>query len=336
MGWSKLSLDSLDGVRSVLENSYDISLMTFEEINQGYSNLHFFFIDANRNKYIARISNPAKKDNDFIIEEYVLFHLSLLSNGCQIPILIRNNTNELYTPIQDNSHLRVHLFKYIEGETTYLWWEVPSKEHLLSIVSNYKLLNNRLMSVPCNNTSFFTNRYYDTLELLGEKHWISKQIVKNELEGNLNRFIRCAFLILKQAEGILEGYDRQFVHGDIQLENILFLNDEVSGIIDFEFAEFGYEVVDVVFSAFRICKSGREDSSYLLINREMFNLFIKSYYADSMDTYNEITRNYSFWLAFFALQQSLLYLNNAVKGSWILDYNIGFLPCYNTLIAYKD
>jgi len=336
MSWGKLSLESIEDVCRILRNNYDLSFVTYEEINQGYSNRHFYLIDTGGNKYIARVSNPAKKDSDFIIEEYVLFNLSLMNKGCQIPVLIRNNTNELYTPIQANSHLRVHLFKYLDGETSYLWWEVPSKEHLLSIVSKYKLLNKKLMSIPCNNASFFTDRYFDTLELLNESQWISKQIVKQELEGNLNKFISCAFLILNRAKGILEEYDQQFVHGDIQLENILFLNDEVSGIIDFEFAEFGYEVVDVVFSAFRICKSGREDSSYLLIDREMFNLFIKSYYSDSMETYDRITCNYSFWLTFFALQQSLLYLNNAVKGSWILDYNIGFLPCYNTVIAYND
>lgn len=335
MSWqnkiSSLIEEKLQG-HSLVE--YGIELIDYERIYNGNSNLQYY-ASSEQGNFIVRISHSSKKLTNILQEEYILKKLSKVMCNIECPTIVTTVKGQKHSFIYTTEKYALQMFKYIEGEVKYNWWEVPLSSDIDLIVKSYKELNICLQQIRYTDyEENYLKYYYTTLELTKDKYWIYKQKISSTLTKNIDAFYINSKHILSNAESMLPQFKKQVVHEDIQLENILFRDSRISGIIDFEYARYGYEEFDVIFSAFRICKKGTSDIE-LNIDKNKLIYFIELYFgkANIIDFSDE--KNYEFWLAFFSLQQSLLYMNNAIREQWILDVEIGFLPCFNTVLQYN-
>ena len=133
----------------------------------------------------------------------------------------------------------------------------------------------------------------------------------------------------------------QWIHGDIQLENVLFHNDRVSGIVDFDNVNFSLRELDLMFALFSLCRVGTNDDSFYY-DEELFNEGIDVYKASCSISGETLSlallseRHREAWRLLFCLDQATNHLIAAQRGIWELEPGIGFLPCFWKVVHYRD
>lgn len=334
MSWqNKISPYLEKELRQLLLIDYGLDMQNYERIDCGYSNL-LYLIKTESDYYIVRVSHYSKKRSVIKQEEYILENLEQHQMRFNTPKILYTIDKNPHSCISIDEKYIIHVFHYIQGNVKYKWYEVPKLHDLNLVVNAYKELNNSLKKTPtinyCDN---YLNNYQEVLTIAEERNWTCIRNISIVDIDDITSFYKGAKQILAEIEQILPKFKKQFVHEDFQLENILFKEDEMTGIIDFEHAQYGFEEIDAIFSAFRICKKGKSDIG-LDIDTNAFSAFIELYfdYCKWESIIKEVS--YNQWLCFFALQQALLYIKNSINGIWILEEGIGFLPCFNTVKNY--
>ncbi len=321
-------------LRQLLLVDYGLNIQNYERINCGYSNL-LYLIQTETDYFIVRVSHYSKKRRAINQEEYILKYLEQNQIFVNTPKILYTIDKNPHSSIGIDKKYIIHVFYCIHGNVKYKWHEVPEFHDLKLIVNEYKELNNRLKNIPTTNRcDNYLKNYQEVLNTAEESNWTSIRnagIVHND---DITSFYKGAKQILAEINQIVPKFKKQFVHEDFQLENILFEEDKITGIIDFEHAQYGFEEIDAIFSAFRICKKGKSDMG-LDIDTSAFNAFVELYFGSCKreSIINDIS--YNQWLCFFALQQALLYIKNSINGIWILEEGVGFLSCFNTVKNYN-
>nr|WP_321452087.1 phosphotransferase [uncultured Carboxylicivirga sp.] len=335
MTWQiQLSIPFEKKIIHILQVEYGVTCLTFERIESGFSNL-LYQIKTKTGKFILRVSHFSKTSSAIRQEEIVLEKLESLQNTTNTPQIIRTISNTLHCHIHIDKKYAIHLFHYIEGATKYQWHDIPNVDDLKRIVLKYKDLNCKLQTISASSiTNYYLNNYTEILNQANETNWDCLKGIQQINQADIQSFSTNAFRILTDLKSIIPKLGMQYIHEDFQLENILFKDNNICGIIDFEHTQYGYEEIDAILSAFRICKKGKSDS-LLDIDKSAFDAFVNLYFGSNKWYTLEKEIAYEQWLCFFALQQSLLYIKNAMNGIWKLAEGIGFLPCFNTVNIYN-
>lgn len=292
----------------------------------GYSNENILVELDKGERYVVRLARQNRTHASCLAEEHVLRELKARSTGYP-------HTPELISMSYFGGRF-LHVFRYIEGAIPCSWWQLCSQHQLDRLFLGIAALHRTMALIPSHispsPSAFSYNLQQEAPSCL------LKTEVGVYVKSEWRRFCESAAHLQRDIASYFPWEDAhlQWIHGDIQLENILFAKDDLRAILDFEWVRWDACEKDAIFSAFRIAKEGRDDNVFKY-NSLYFHRAIDSYLrmADTatpafFDLYDEL------WLPYFCLDQAMIYLQNAFDGIWQLTENIGFLPCFNTVLNY--
>lgn len=286
----------------------------------GYSNQNYLLRDSFDCEYILRVSRKNRSRASILSEMHVLYHLRRQGYvNCPMILDMR-----LSIPV-------IHLFKKIAGEPPCLWWERCSDETFCRAFESLAALHAALARVPSIDTA--TSRQLPSRP----PHRLVRTKTSRYVLLNWNRFLNHA---KKLNSNVKEAFPwdksrKQWIHGDIQMENLLFTSDCLEAFLDFETVRIDYCEKDLIFSAFRMSREGKEDSVFHYDPLRL-RQGIACYRRINTSLSDDFFIDYDYlWKPYFCLDQAFVYLRNACDGVWNLEENIGFLPCFNEVLNYR-
>lgn len=331
-----IEIQDSDIFQKHIYSNYNIAIHDIVKLG-GYSNQTFKIKAKDGKSYVARVSHPHKSQVQISKEIHVLSGLHDIN--CKLaPKPLATVLKKDYSIITWGGKESVlQIFYYIEGQVRHKWFESCNKDELIQI---FKYLAELHLQMAQLKPPFSEGNSI----LLWDQSIRLEQISCNESLRKLlvvqkGVFFDKAEKLTAIAEGIFsKSQNKQFIHGDIHLENLLFLDDNSIAFIDFENVQYTALEVDIIFSAFRICKIGKADDK-LRYDPEAIKVALKAYSSINekfswIET--EFAKNEKLWKALFCLDQAILYLSQAARGVWELEEGIGFLPCFNEVLAYEE
>lgn len=315
-------------------NSYRINIEDFNK-QGGYSNFTFKGKATDGTFYIVRISHPNKSELQIRRESYVLNCLK--PTGSKLcPELLETTCHQNFSIFSSGEkELILQVFKYIKGDVRYVWFECCEDWELELIFDQLALLHHEMAGIPLEHQESNIQKK-DFAQLF--EQCFENETIRNYLVRHQQNFINRAEKLWFEYEKIFQSSaHKQFVHGDVHLENLLFTAQNMVAFIDFENAHYDALETDVIFAAFRVCKVGKADDR-LYYDLGAIKKALKAYVRRNpklCEIEAEFARNEKLWKALFCLDQSMLYMDQSARGVWQLTEGIGFLSCFNEVLAYE-
>ncbi|WMJ74392.1 phosphotransferase [Cytophagaceae bacterium ABcell3] len=321
-------------IASGLAISYGIHVKEIFKLG-GNSNINYKVVDVQGDSFVARLSKY--KSADTALEEHVLN--SLTKTGYRLsPVIVKTLSHHTNTTIRTCGKTYVlHVFTYIQGEVLCKWFEKCSGSEIQMIFKQLACLHKELTRVPYLHPDF--HYMHPEIFSLGLNNVTASASVKTYVTKHAHVFMKKAKMLNALIGNIyLHSRHKQYIHGDIHLENILFQNGDLVAFLDFEKVQYAPLELEVVFSAFRTCKYSRFDDK-LQYDTEAILLGLNEYTVNNKSLkfiVEDFEKNEGLWKVLFCLDQSFLYLEKAIKGIWTLEEGIGFLPCFNEVLQYEE
>ncbi|WP_165798324.1 aminoglycoside phosphotransferase family protein [Chitinophaga costaii] len=296
----------------------------------GYSNQNTL-VETDTGEYVARLSRHNRHLDSVRVEEHVL--QSLEDGGyTKAPRLVQRFS----TPLQ-MGHRFLHLFYKIPGQIPCRWWQHCSETKLEQVFSGLAELHralSRILSIHDAGKGMYQWYRMPAAPPAALESTATGRYVIAQWE----HFCESANK-LQEAAARLFPWDKghyQWIHGDVQLENVLFDQDQLTAFLDFEMVRWDACEKDVIFSAFRVCKEGPEDGLFRY-DASRLQKAIAAYRNTGTHLHDGFFDRYdAFWKPFFCMDQALVYLHNAFDQVWVLEDNIGFMPCFNEVLHYYE
>ena len=323
--WRETAIPLLENMLpQIIKDYYDINVASVCFNNEGHSNIICIITSEKGENITFRIEPPfinSRKYDDFK-------RITINPKSFAVPMFCYHE-KILPAPLNDFS---IAGYNFIEGNTKYRWYEVPKDDDLKKIVKAYDELNENLRFIDTTNASVaYTERFNEELDAV-IKHCnnICDKSIEATFNSRFNDFLANAKLLLANISRITKDLTPHYVHNDFQPGNILFNENDISGIIDFENLTLGYTEIDTILSGFRIAKSNGSNTE-LNIDRICLKKFI-SHFPSAWKIFENY--GYKFFLSFFALRESVRYMLSAINNLDVMRTNIGFLPCFLTVANY--
>ncbi len=234
-----------------LLNHYDIGeFVSIEGINEGITNSNFYLKTSN-SKYILTIFEEPNLNLD-----YAISLMSLLSKNhipCPSPIKTKNKKTVL--SIQNKP---LSIFTLLPGNT--ISKKVPTKKMCEEIGETIGKIH-----ICSKNFEKFDPG-------LRDGNWFEETAKKVGQFLDQNDIKLIDKEILNQKECCNQNLPRGVIHSDLFRDNAMFLNNKLTGVIDFYYACNGYFLYDLAIIANDWCITHEKK-----INIEMQNALINSY-----------------------------------------------------------
>lgn len=217
----------------------------------------------------------------------------LYKENAVVPKVIMNNRNQVVSKFSSNKYFFIQ--EYIEGYSKE--FDKLTEEEIFSVGKNLAFLHNKLVNVDSKKfeSQFLKFKNIDDLK----KELKSK---KNEInENSSEKFVQQVDLFEKnlndiKSSKILEQNQLQLIHGDFTPDNIIFGDNKVKSIIDFELVRINSRLQDI----------GRIVLSTSFANKKIDLLKLKSF----IDGYSTVCKINNFDVI------------NSLKIVWINEFNI--------------
>jgi len=276
--------------------------------------------------------------------KYVLRHFTdgstpeKIEKICQILIFCLENQANVVQPVKNKANCyvdrkrKLYLTKYYEGEscdeTNY-----RTNDGLQDAARNLAILHLALSRVPIKYNYRGNHSYYqhpDERELAGVETVIKHKQDKDEIDEK----------VLKNLDYLSESFSenallsrsltranqkKQLIHHDLHPGNVIFNNNRVVAILDFNAMRKGERIEDVAFASFRFSHSEKRNVAEM---KKCIKLFVDTYLL-----YNDIDRPLA-CLDYYLIHEILGRLSFILRkryftGSnvWSTDFskNLGFL-----------
>lgn len=208
---------------------YDIgNLKSFKIYKQGQAHTNIF-LHTSKGKFVLKRYNKRSK-NEILCELEILEHLNKFNFPCIKPLM--TNSKKLYFMLENQFFI---IYRYIEGELI----NKPNVTHMIQVA--------RLLAEFHKISKNFKPKHHST-KLFDNKNRLLKK-VKMSLQKLNNKQIaeeRMAFFekMINQVK-FPKTLPKGITHGDYSQANILFKNNNVSVVLDFDGASYGYLVFDL-------------------------------------------------------------------------------------------
>jgi len=199
----------------------------------------------------------------------------LYFNNIPVPELIRNSDNKFV--VKKNN---VYLTKYYEGK-----FFSGKNNQIIDLAKNVSQLHYMLETCKIKLSSTIGNE--NSIITSSDLNKISNIIKQKEMKTKIDFLVMKNFSFLKDLSSNLQNiheylskdtFQYQLVHGDLQPGNVLFRNDSVFVILDFNSIYYGSKLDDISFASFRFSTFF---SSNIKKYQSLLNLFYKSYFQTS-------------------------------------------------------
>jgi homoserine kinase type II len=252
------------------------NLTDYQGIKSGITNTNYFLMTAHDRFVLTLFEKNTIEDLPYFVD--LMSHLATHSFLCPKPILKKNGT--ALSILKNKPALIVTCLK---GK------EVTNPE-----VNHCKAVGKSLAELHVKSANFVA-QHQNTRDL----SWIKKtaETLFNELPQDESKLLREEILYQEKQNYKLP---KSTIHGDLFKDNVLFLNDEVSGFIDFYYACTDYLILDVAIAVNDWCVNS--DGSF---DESRLNAFLDAYkkirsFNDNEDrAWNDVLRLASlrFWVS---------------------------------------
>ena len=252
------------------------NLTDYQGIKSGITNTNYFLMTAHDRFVLTLFEKNTIEDLPYFVD--LMSHLATNSFLCPKPILKKNGT--ALSILKNKPALIVTCLK---GK------EVTNPE-----VNHCKAVGKSLAELHVKSANFVA-QHQNTRDL----SWIKKtaETLFNELPQDESKLLREEILYQEKQNYKLP---KSTIHGDLFKDNVLFLNDEVSGFIDFYYACTDYLILDVAIAVNDWCVNS--DGSF---DESRLNAFLDAYkkirsFNDNEDrAWNDVLRLASlrFWVS---------------------------------------
>jgi Ser/Thr protein kinase RdoA (MazF antagonist) len=331
-------------LRAILEEEYGMPGAAPERLPRGHTNASFGFAGADGRRFVLRQSWRGKPLEQVAREEAILAHLAA-RRGPPVPRLVptRSGLPRATVPLDGAGPAAVlHLFEGLPGDVAYDWHEgealARSPRRRRAVLGALAGLHGALAGAPVDPGGDPLARLRSRMAGIEEEAKGGKLALGPPVDGAIGDFLGSARAILDRALDLpWAEAPLRWCHGDFQLENILFVGDEISGVVDFDSLLWTRPEVDLAFALFGIARS-RADEAFR---------WDEGRWEDGLGDYREaaaplgIEPSEGFVGAgrrallkdLFCLDQALQHLDCARKGIWELREEIGFLPCWREVLS---
>jgi len=252
------------------------NLTDYQGIKSGITNTNYFLMTAHDRFVLTLFEKNTIEDLPYFVD--LMSHLATHSFLCPKPILKKNGT--ALSILKNKPALIVTCLK---GK------EVTNPE-----VNHCKAVGKSLAELHVKSANFVA-QHQNTRDL----SWIKKtaETLFNELPQDESKLLKEEILYQEKQNYKLP---KSTIHGDLFKDNVLFLNDEVSGFIDFYYACTDYLILDVAIAVNDWCVNS--DGSF---DESRLNAFLDAYkkirsFNDNEDrAWNDVLRLASlrFWVS---------------------------------------
>jgi len=252
------------------------NLTDYQGIKSGITNTNYFLMTAHDRFVLTLFEKNTIEDLPYFVD--LMSHLATHSFLCPKPILKKNGI--ALSILKNKPALIVTCLK---GK------EVTNPE-----VNHCKAVGKSLAELHVKSANFVA-QHQNTRDL----SWIKKtaETLFNELPQDESKLLREEILYQEKQNYKLP---KSTIHGDLFKDNVLFLNDEVSGFIDFYYACTDYLILDVAIAVNDWCVNS--DGSF---DESRLNAFLDAYkkirsFNDNEDrAWNDVLRLASlrFWVS---------------------------------------
>ncbi len=251
-------------------------LTDYQGIKSGITNTNYFLMTAHDRFVLTLFEKNTIEDLPYFVD--LMSHLATHSFLCPKPILKKNGT--ALSILKNKPALIVTCLKGKEVTN-------PEVNHCIAVGKSLAELHVK--------SANFVAQHQNTRDL----SWIKKtaETLFNELPQDESKLLREEILYQEKQNYKLP---KSTIHGDLFKDNVLFLNDEVSGFIDFYYACTDYLILDVAIAVNDWCVNS--DGSF---DESRLNAFLDAYkkirsFNDNEDrAWNDVLRLASlrFWVS---------------------------------------
>ena len=251
-------------------------LTDYQGIKSGITNTNYFLMTAHDRFVLTLFEKNTIEDLPYFVD--LMSHIATHSFLCPKPILKKNGT--ALSILKNKPALIVTCLKGKEVTN-------PEVNHCKAVGKSLAELHVKLAN--------FVAQHQNTRDL----SWIKKtaETLFNELPQDESKLLREEILYQEKQNYKLP---KSTIHGDLFKDNVLFLNDEVSGFIDFYYACTDYLILDVAIAVNDWCVNS--DGSF---DESRLNAFLDAYkkirsFNDNEDrAWNDVLRLASlrFWVS---------------------------------------
>jgi len=267
-----------------IENKYNITINSYYELNGGWINKKYVLITKNK-KYILKELSFNKFPQNYLSILIGTLNLQkfLYEQELLVPQIILNNNNKLLTKLSNGEQYFIQEFlDGIPKDYTNL-----NNGEIKSIGSSLGLLHKYLEKY---NAEYFKHNFmkYKTVNQLRQELKDRQSQITNLTPTNYIMVLSNHEKILEDivASRFLESQNLQIIHGDFTPDNILFLNNRVNGIVDFELSrinsklqDFGRVLLSVAFDG---CKFDSDKIKHLINGYNEYNHLEEKDIIDSL------------------------------------------------------
>lgn len=223
----------MNKISEQIEKNYNITVSSLSVLQDGSDNLVLKVDTSSEDCFVLRISKKEKTVDDVLFETSLCEFLS--SNDLPVAKIIRTKNNSLNCLVDGKNAV---LFSFCSGEKVNI---SPSEKTSVKLAYNggkcLAILHKKLM------------RFYECETNYGSRTQEQEllRVVKNKSQFR-EKFINADDFIV-QVEDILRkvsGYGKDTIlHNDFRIQNVLFDQEDVSAILDFDWACPGNKLKDL-------------------------------------------------------------------------------------------
>jgi len=231
-----------DELRDEALSYYFDQKVTCKPTSGGVNNMVNYVETENGNRYILRIYNNGNNSPRVKFEHDILRELSKIDLSFEIPKTLPS-LKDRQAHVLLSSGTEACVFEVIPGA-------LPKTASPTDIGRAAGELNSALEKIDV-DISGCAPPYYDLWDV---HHAITREIFYDQVQGDAYECAREAmtFLVseIKQLESKLELFKsqklpKQIIHGDLHFDNVLCLDDQVSGLLDFEFCAYDWRAMEL-------------------------------------------------------------------------------------------
>ena len=241
-------------------------LEKFDPIEEGVENTNYRIL-VDKKKYILTIYEKRvdKKDLPFFCN----LTTELFKRKFKCPLPIKNKKNEMISDYKDK---KLTILSFIEGEQKLILSETESYKVGLE-TSKFHMITNEIKLYRKNALSIdsFEKIYNEIKNTNKNKDDLRLKFIKDNLNEIVNNWPK------NLPDGI--------IHGDIFIDNIIFKNDNINGIIDYTFACNDFFAYDIAICLNALCFDQNGDD--YIFNYLNAKSFLKGYNKVRLITKNE-------------------------------------------------
>lgn len=267
-----------------------------------------FFVLSSKGTFVLKITNKSKPEQ--------LTQICKILNYChknKIPVLkpIKNKQKK-YVDYNNKSYVTTYQ-KGIKFN--------GSKQQLKHVAKNLAKLHYVLNEMPI-KYNFRTNQKYwkviNSKDLIKIKNIIIKKS-NDKLDNKILKEIDLIISASKKREKFKQNlsksnFKKQLVHHDIHPDNIIFKNNKVVAILDFNSMRKGLQIDDIAFAGFRFATFKLSNINEV---KKLLNIFVDTY-----KQHYDLDKKSIEFLNYFILDQILSRLSFIIQKRYLANSNL--------------